>query len=237
VNGRRSAYLAALGARDSKQRHAAFSRAHQIRQFEIDLYWKRANYFWLLQAAVFTAFGLVWRDASARTWGLLPAALACLGFLTSLAGWFASQGSKFWQSNWEFHIDMLEDEFEGRLHKTVRIGGLGVRWSVSGINDRLNLCFVAFWLFVVVGASARAFGGRPIEWGLSLTGIDWDRTLLLALILSTAVAALFLLNRLSDLRGAVVELGANHDGQSVQRWPHFLKVQSRNAILKRAGGS
>ena len=37
---------------------AALNRAHEIRKFEIELYWKRATYFWLLQAAVFTALGL-----------------------------------------------------------------------------------------------------------------------------------------------------------------------------------
>lgn len=237
MSGRRAAYLAALGARNRTQRQAAFIRAHQIRQFEIDLYWKRSNYFWLLQAAVFTAFGLVWRESSPETWGLLPAALAYLGFLTSLAGWLASQGSKFWQSNWEFHIDMLEDEFEGRLHKTVRVGDLGVRWSVSGINDRLSLCFVAFWVIVAIAASTRAFGIRPITWSLSLLNVDWDRTLLLLLILSAACGACALLQRLSNLRGEMVALETGLNGQPNQAWPRFWKGQTRSRILKRGDGS
>jgi hypothetical protein len=102
VTNQRDAYFAALGTEDQKTLRAALNRAHVIRQFEIELYWKRASYFWILQAAVFAAFGLVWKDADKQNWSLIPVALACLGVLTAEAGWLASQGSKFWQSNWEF---------------------------------------------------------------------------------------------------------------------------------------
>ncbi|PSJ55947.1 hypothetical protein C7I85_25910 [Mesorhizobium soli] len=39
-------------------RIAALERAHEIRKFEIELYWKRATYFWILHGAVFTAIGV-----------------------------------------------------------------------------------------------------------------------------------------------------------------------------------
>ncbi len=35
--------------RDSKTLEAAFKQASDIRKFEIELYWKRATYFWALQ--------------------------------------------------------------------------------------------------------------------------------------------------------------------------------------------
>ncbi|QUL37597.1 hypothetical protein [Erythrobacter sp. JK5] len=141
--------------RERDARLAALTRSHEIRQFEIELYWKRANYFWLLQGAVFAAIGLIWRDASGLIPSLLPVGLAALGAVTALAGWLSSQGSKFWQENWEHHIDMLEDEFEGRLHKTAYVGKKGIRWSVSGVNDRLALCFWIFWLFVLLVATSK----------------------------------------------------------------------------------
>ena len=40
-------------------REKALERAHDIRRFEIDLYWKRATYFWTLLAAVFGGFFLI----------------------------------------------------------------------------------------------------------------------------------------------------------------------------------
>lgn len=141
-------------------RLAALTRAHEIRQFEIELYWKRANYFWLLQAAVFAAIGLMWKSSpgpGAAAANGAPAvvlvALSALGTITAAAGWYSSKGSKFWQENWEHHIDMLEDEFEGRLHKTAYVGIDGTRWSVSGVNDRLSACFWVFWWFMLAATT------------------------------------------------------------------------------------
>lgn len=133
-------------------RKAALNRAHEIRKFEIELYWKRAAHFWLLQAAVFTAIGLTWRFSTSVLSPLVPVALAALGSVTACAGYLSAKGSKFWQENWEHHIDMLEDEFEGRLHKTAYVGTGGVAWSVSGVNDRLALCFFLFWLAILASA-------------------------------------------------------------------------------------
>lgn len=141
-------------------RLAALTRAHVIRQFEIDLYWKRANYFWLLQAAVFAAIGLIWKsnsgqgtDASAGAPAVISVALSALGTIAAAASWYSAKGSKFWQENWEHHIDMLEDEFEGRLHKTAYVGIDGTRWSVSGVNDRLSACFWVFWWFMLIATT------------------------------------------------------------------------------------
>ena len=144
-------------------RLAALERAHDIRKFEIDLYWKRANYFWLLQAAVFTAVGLTWK-ADIGTAGsgsgsgpaiapIVPIALAGLGVVSSWAGWRGSLASKFWQRNWEHHVDMLEGEFEGDLYKTVYVGRDGTAGSVSGINENLALCFFIFWALLLLVAS------------------------------------------------------------------------------------
>jgi hypothetical protein len=137
-------------------RQAALTRAHQIRQFEIELYWKRANYFWLLQAAVFAAVGLTWKNVATGVPAAVPVLLSALGVVTAWAGCLSALGSKFWQENWEHHIDMLEDEFEGKLHKTAYVGARGVQWSVSGINERLNYCFVAFWLLILLAATHTA---------------------------------------------------------------------------------
>lgn len=129
-----------------EQREAALNRAHEIRKFEIELYWKRATYFWVLQAAVFAAISLVWKAKDLGISPVIPVAFAALGLVTSLAGVLSARGSKFWQENWEHHIDMLEDEFEGRLHKTAYVGKDGLAWSVSGVNERLGFCFGAFWV-------------------------------------------------------------------------------------------
>lgn len=171
-NRRRYLETTGLSAINKKAiRKAALDRAHDIRKFEIDLYWKRANYFWLLQAAVFAAVGLTWKSDSSFP-AILPIGLSALGLVTSFAGWLATKGSRFWQRNWEHQIDMLETEFEGNLYKTIYVGPDGVGWSLTGISERLALCFVIFWLSVMVGLSAfvNNWDGHPYH--LSLAAFD-----------------------------------------------------------------
>lgn len=149
----REVYLGQLGLGGSDKkaaREAALNRAHTVRAFEIELYWKRANYFWLLQAAVFAAVGLTWKADGSVLPAALPVVLASLGAITAYAGWLATQGSKFWQRNWEHHIDMLEKEFEGNLYKVVYVNRAGVKWSLTGISESLAMCFTVFWAVVLI---------------------------------------------------------------------------------------
>ncbi len=228
----KAANLAALNRKEA--RRAALARAHDIRKFEIELYWKRASYFWVLQAAVFTAFGLIWQDGDLEKWGPITVSLACLGALTALASWLAANGSKFWQGNWEFHIDMLEDEFEGRLHKTIRLGRLGVRWSVSGVNDRLLVCFFVFWVGLIWFALNKFLKGVWLT-GLTCSSADFDsdRTAVLALVALTIGAAGWLIARLSDLRGSPGESFESGNNPKIQTWPRLVRGTHTMQILKR----
>jgi hypothetical protein len=234
----RAAGLIALNKREARK--AALDRAHDIRKFEIELYWKRATYFWVLQAAVFTAFGLIWKDIETTKWGLIPVALSCLGVLTALSGWLSSLGSKFWQANWEHHIDMLEDEFEGRLHKTAWVGPIGVRWSVSGVNERLGSFFVMFWVIVTFIAVRRALDGEFV-WGLACFNIDSERTSLFFLICAALVGAAWLLLRISELPGKwetlpsepIADRELKPESRNTQVFPKFWKGQSKLRLLKR----
>ncbi|MFM2394507.1 MAG: hypothetical protein RLZZ546_2489, partial [Bacteroidota bacterium] len=43
----------------NKALEESLTRAYSIRQFELDLYWKRATYFWAFIAVTFTAYFIV----------------------------------------------------------------------------------------------------------------------------------------------------------------------------------
>lgn len=207
MSGNRTRYLATLGAvGPSKKpaREAALERAHAIREFEIDLYWKRANYFWLLQAAVFAAVGLTWKADQETLPEILPIGLASLGVITAWAGWLASQGSKFWQRNWEHHIDMLESEFTGNLYKTVYVGPSGVRWSLTGISEALALCFTVFWVLILGAVSLSmnpnwSFNVADLTWRLNSIEIGTAICWLLAVL-----GAAFLFKQKTGIRGDIV---------------------------------
>src|SRR6266705_6862631 len=93
----------------------ALTAALDTRKFEIDLYWKRATYFWAFIGAAFAGF-----FAIQSMGGLFEARylLCCLGLVFSAAWYFVNLGSKCWQRNWELHVDLLEDEIMGPLYKT-----------------------------------------------------------------------------------------------------------------------
>ena len=201
------------------RRKAAFLRAHEIRKFEIELYWKRAGYFWLMQAAIFAALGLIWKGDELGKLGLIPLGLASIGLLTAVASWFAAEGSKFWQENWERHIDHLEDEHEGALLKTVWVGRDGVRWSVSGTNGWLNVFFAAFWLSIFVSEFAVSAPWSRLGWFSTAPGpIDWPATKAVAIGAATVAGVILLWSRGTRLEGR-------------RHWPRLLTLRKLPARI------
>ncbi|HWR03695.1 MAG TPA: hypothetical protein VN419_06720 [Humidesulfovibrio sp.] len=138
--------------------------ALDIRKFEIDLYWKRATYYWAFMVTTFVGFStLSAKDNQAGSQDVLVA-LSGLGVILSW-GWFlANKGSKQWQENWENHVDMLEDDVIGPLYKTVMkrppartvaeclsLFFLGPgEFSVSKINQLISFSVFIFWVFLLV---------------------------------------------------------------------------------------
>jgi hypothetical protein len=135
--------------------------ALEIRRFEIDLYWKRATYFWAFLAITlggyFTAFRATFQQRSDKGETLLT--ISCLGLVFSVAWYFVNRASKFWQENWENHVDLLENAVVGPLYKTVVLDAKLSFWklngpypfSVSKINQLLSLFVAVLFLLLVVG--------------------------------------------------------------------------------------
>jgi hypothetical protein len=96
----------------------AHAQALDIRKFEIELYWKRASYFWTFIGATMAGFLAVQAfDSSSKQ--DLSVILSCLGVVFSFAWFCVNRGSKYWQENWEKHVDCLEDDITGPLYKVV----------------------------------------------------------------------------------------------------------------------
>ena len=198
----RTAYLGVLGLADNekkKQRKAALDRSHEIRFFEIDLYWKRANYFWLLQAAVFTAVALTIKSGKDLFFTLVPLALSSLGFLTAWASFLAALSSKFWQRNWEHHIDVLEGEFEGNLYKTVYVSRSGSRWSLTSVNEKTILFFSMFWIVILIFTSITANPNWHVAGHFVVPNLTESFTVILWL--STACGAYLLTRQKTGVSG------------------------------------
>src|SRR5262249_38894798 len=93
----------------------ALASALDIRKFEIELYWKRATYFLAFIAAAFTGYAFTYKTAEEHEpW--LATAFSSLGLVFSFAWYLVNRGSKFWQNNWERHVDLLEEMTLGPLY-------------------------------------------------------------------------------------------------------------------------
>jgi len=149
----RDRYFEALGidqadlGKDGKWQ-LALIRAHDLRKFEIELYWKRATYFWAFQLVAFASLGLLFKEGKIVDTELLMIP-STIGTVTALAGYLTARGSRFWQENWEAHVDMLENEIEGRLTQVVLCRD-PPQFSVSRTNQFLLLVLFLGWAGVLI---------------------------------------------------------------------------------------
>ncbi len=150
-----------------------FDIALQTRNFEIDMFWKRSNYFLVLNTAIAVGFvslikegGYINVDVLSYTYALV---FCFIGFVVCLAWVKVNLGSKYWQSHWE---QILEDNAKKmdvlyftkntkqRVMKNIARRKIYPCWkgyynrliltkpSVSGWMTILSLFFLGVWILV-----------------------------------------------------------------------------------------
>lgn len=167
-------YLSAMGFEkekltkgDMKRLREAYKRAHDIRKFEIEMYWRRSAYLWAFQAVAFAALGAIFASTNNIGWEcpeipsgnfdicatkrsrlIIATAVWSFGLVTSIVWVMLLQGAKFWQNNWERHVDYLEAQFSGHLYKTYPTEDSTAPYSVSKLNRLVATCTVFLWLTI-----------------------------------------------------------------------------------------
>ncbi|MEG1141782.1 MAG: hypothetical protein RSE41_04965, partial [Clostridia bacterium] len=78
--------------------------------------------------------------------------IASIGFVFSLAWLLAAKGSKFWQENWECHLDLLEDKITGPLYKIVLQDTATNKFSITSPQafsvSKINQWVAALVIFI-----------------------------------------------------------------------------------------
>lgn len=128
----------------------ALDIALDCRKFEIELYWKRANYFVIIIGAIFIGYYTVKSD-------LYRQILSCLGYAVSF-GWIClNRGSKFWQENWESNIKYLCEINGTPIFNLVRYGERkpyllmkSYPYSVSRLNLLVSIGVWLCWLLLII---------------------------------------------------------------------------------------
>jgi hypothetical protein len=166
-------YAAAFKGKEAE----ALKQALDIRKFEIELYWKRATYFWTFIGATMAGF-LAVQASSAQNKQDLAVILSCLGMVFSFAWVCVNRGSKFWQENWEKHVDVLEDKVTGPLYKIVmsrntmsKFGEKAIHFvtgpssiSVSKVNQIISLYVFILWVCLLVYSLPEFGCDNPVNW-------------------------------------------------------------------------
>ena len=165
---------------DEKILEAALKQAYEVRKFEIELYWKRAAYFWAFIGAAFVGYAAFLKEQDHS--GLLVI-ISCIGFVFSVAWHCVNKGSKHWQENWENHVELLEDKTFGPLYKTLttRPGEKGsfanyVRafftapkpFSVSKINQLVSTYIALIWAYLLYGSIGPICTQAPVDWSKAI---------------------------------------------------------------------
>jgi hypothetical protein len=155
---------------------AEYKLALETRNFEIQLFWQRSNYFLVLNTAIGTGFFAV----RSVKFALL---LGGLGFVASLLWLLVNLGSRYWHVRWERQVEDIEakltpafnhfflvtqDELDvivrkGLQYKRYRPDRGLWNWavlkkpSVSFMMTLLSCAFVVFWLTAEIGFAVRHY--------------------------------------------------------------------------------
>ncbi|WP_380055574.1 hypothetical protein ACFE33_00695 [Falsihalocynthiibacter sp. SS001] len=179
-------YFEALGinpnnneSEETKHREA-YDKAHDIRKFEIEMYWRRSAYLWTLQGAALAGLALILATGTLNVNCLGPAsetpkkchldwirlvvivAIWCFGTFTAFVWLLLLRGAKFWQNNWERHVDFLEDQVSGALYKTYPVTKFDAPYSVSKLNELMAGFTLLMWILIGTISVAIVFGPNSL---------------------------------------------------------------------------
>jgi hypothetical protein len=151
-----------------------FEVAVQVRNFEIELFWKRSVFFWGFISSAFVGYAAL-RKLNPD----LALVVACFGMVCSCAWTLLNRGSKYWQENWETKVESAElvitgtffaEEEKLQAHKGWWLSAR--KFSVSKLAIALSDYVFFLWFCLVVGESFRRFApgcaGALKSYGLGL---------------------------------------------------------------------
>ena len=138
---------------DMAKLREAYDKAHDIRKFEIELYWKRTTYVWTLIAALITVSGVLLAsyfrlNLTEETKKALLGAVAFVavfGLFITIISQRILQSGEYWQKNWEYHVNLLEPLFSGKLYGTL-LNTTQRRYSIAKLNNFLYRVVMIVWV-------------------------------------------------------------------------------------------
>lgn len=150
-------FIHIVGTKEEAVEVFALKEALETRRFEIENYWRRATYYWAFVAAIFAGYFILNTKGEGNNIEEMKILISGLGVIFSIAWWLNNKGSKYWQKNWEKHVDLLQKKYIGELYKIV-LTDKGMRrlhpldpfpYSVSRINQILSFIVLCIWFIIL----------------------------------------------------------------------------------------
>lgn len=139
----------------------AFKIALDTRKFEIELYWKRSNYFTLFIGIVFVGLYTIYDKSDSIELSILEIILSILGYFLSLLWYLSNRGSKFWHENWEEHISVLGRKIGCPIFDIGKTPNKKITamtdyypFSVTKINHLVSIFITISWFVILISLLA-----------------------------------------------------------------------------------
>lgn len=146
-----------LSDKDDDKLWKVIEIALDTRKFEIQLYWKRATYFWAFITASITAFFVVKIDNELEFTAGIQILLMFIGFMIAIIWYNVNRGSKFWQENWEKNLEFLLKESGTPIYQMILIPKhpyyrlmYNYPYSVSKLNQMVSFLPILFWIIMAI---------------------------------------------------------------------------------------
>lgn len=176
----------------------ALEKAWHNRDFEIEMYWKRASYFWTFIGATFLGyFALIgskgYHEFLSDGFYQIEVFIITIGLIFSMAWYFVNKGSKGWQVNWEAQVDELESLLGRPNYTTIFYNHKNKYYSVSRINQRVSLIVTLIWVLLYVSYWIRWYPCYLMIFEQSIfeEGLNWASVSTVPIILSMIVYLFF----------------------------------------------
>jgi len=136
-----------------------FEKSLQLRQFEIDNFWKRAWFFGALLGALVTGY---FQLKSSELFASYAQYVAFLSFLVSLGQSLMNRGSKYWQERWEYVTKNRESELKLNITKARKfnkneryyidacIRAKGENWFVRSKRFSVSKIAILIWDLITI---------------------------------------------------------------------------------------
>jgi hypothetical protein len=190
------------GVTDDKKLKAAYKKAWEVRNFEIDKLWTRAAYYWGFLVAIFAGYIAVMTSENNRQALTmhLDLYLILLGLIFSVAWLLIQKASKRLQVNWEAHIDRFEEYISGPLYKTIFCTSKTF-YSITDVNEVLAYVVIGVWVMLLIQY-------------LSQKCLDCMTVVSLVM---TGIVLVILLTRRTGKSGYQTEIRPGHNGEFIDR--------------------